>query len=77
MWDGEEDEDVEQEEELEGKITIIIIITNKLRVAHKSMETIKGWLLVLEIIWGKLWAMKKGTLTSDKKTFTINEKITI
>ena len=49
-WDGEEggDEDVEQEEELGGKITII-----------KR--------LVLEIIWGKLGAMKKGTQTSDKK----------
>ena len=54
-----------------GGGTILITITKKLRVAHKSMETRKGLLLVLEIILGKLGAMKKG---SDKKTFTINEK---
>ena len=54
-----------------GGGTILITITKKLRVAHKSTETRKGLLLVLEIILGKLGAMKKG---SDKKTFTINEK---
>ena len=56
---------MEQEDELVGE-QFHLILNNyyyyykKLRVAHKSTETIKGRLLVLEIILGRLGAMKKG-----------------
>ena len=85
-WQDSGEEEVEEEDELGKKwlfiiiIIIIIIITlviKKIKIAHKSTDTRKGWLLVLEIILGKLGAIKKGKQTSDKKTLIRNEKIRI
>ena len=44
-------------------ITIIIII---IYISDKKKLDLQKYSLVLEIIWGKLGSMEKGTQTSDK-----------